>query len=293
MGEPGSSDPAIDERSLEVAGEARAVGAADRPATVNSLVQDLLSLGVTKGMTLLVHASMSALGWVAGGSQAVIEALFAAVGDTGTLVMPAHSTGLSEPSMWRNPPVPESWWPIIRDETPAFDPEVTPTRMMGVIAEGFRNYSGVRRSGHPQVSFAARGPNAALVVDDHSFDHPLGDCSPLGRLYEFDGHILLLGVGHGNNTMLHLAEYRADYQGKEWVTQGAPVMVDGERRWVTFEDLEGDDADFVEIGEAFAESAAERRCPVGSGEGRLMGVRDLVDFAADWMTSHRTDSAGS
>jgi aminoglycoside 3-N-acetyltransferase len=274
------------------AGETAAVNAVDRPATPSSLTQDLRSLGVTGGMTLLVHSSMSALGWVAGGPQAVIEALDAAVGSDGTLVVPAHSTGLSEPSLWRNPPVPESWWQIVRDETPAFDPDLTPTRMMGVIAEGFRKYPGVRRSGHPQESFAARGPNAAVVVDNHSLDHGLGEGSPLARLYDLDGQILLLGVGHANNTTLHLAEYRADYPGKEWVTQGAPVMVGGGRRWVTFEDLEGASDDFVEIGEAFAATGAELRGSVGSGEGRLMGVRNLVDFAAEWMTSHRGDRTG-
>lgn len=287
MSDAGSSDELKAGASPSVAGEAGAIDAASRPGTVNSLSQDLRSLGVSKGMTLLVHSSMSSLGWVAGGPQAVIEALLAAVGDDGTLVMPTHSTGLSEPSLWRNPPVPESWWPIIRDETPAFDPRVTPTRMMGVIAEGFRTYPGVRRSRHPQGSFAACGPNAGLVVGSHSLDHGLGDASPLGRLYDLDGSILLLGVGHANNTTLHLAEYRADYPGKEWVTQGAPVMVDGERRWVTFEDLEGNSDDFEEIGEAFAASGLERRGPVGSGTGRLMGVRELVDFAADWMTTHR------
>jgi len=280
MDESAQLDPAA-------AGETDAVHAADRPATPRTLTQDLRSLGVADGMTLLVHTSMSALGWVAGGSQAVIEALIAAVGDDGTLVMPAHSTGLSEPSQWRNPPVPESWWPIIRDETPAFDADLTPTRMMGVIAEGFRTYPEVRRSSHPQVSFAARGPNAGIVVADHSFDRPLGDRSPLGRLYDLDGYILLLGVGHVNNTALHLAEYRADYPGKEWVTQGAPVKIDGERRWVTFEDLEGDSDDFEAIGGAFGAAGFERRGQVGSGEGRLMNVRKLVDFAADWMTSHR------
>jgi aminoglycoside 3-N-acetyltransferase len=98
----------------------------------------------------------------------------------------------------------------------------------------------------------------------------------------------LLGVGHTNNTALHFAEYRADYPGKEWTIQGAPVTVDGVRRWVTFEDLEGDDSDFAEIGTAFAASRAEQEGRVGSGPARLMGMQDLVDFGVAWMAAHRT-----
>jgi aminoglycoside 3-N-acetyltransferase len=274
-------------------GETGAIEAADHPATTHSLVEDLRSLGVTGGMTLLVHASLSSIGYVAGGAQAVVEALVEAVGEEGTLVVPTHSSGLSEPSLWRNPPVPESWWQEIREATPAFDPLVTPTRLMGVVADTFRHYPGVRRSGHPQVSFAALGPNRDAVVGRHSLANPLGEQSPLARLYDVDGHILLLGVDHTNNTSLHLAEYRADYPGKIWVTQGAPVTVDGERRWVSFEDLDGEDDDFGELGVAFAESGAERRGPVGTGEARLMRAKDLVDFAVEWMTVHRAGRAGS
>jgi len=190
--------------------ERAAIEASDRPATTRSLVADLRSLGVAEGVTLLVHASMSALGYVAGGAQAVVDALLEAIGGEGTLVFPTHSGGLSEPSLWCSPPVPESWWPAIRDATPAFDPHTTPTRHMGVVVDTFRHYPGVWRSGHPQVSFAALGPNRDLVVGDHSLARPLGERSPLARLYDLDGHILLLGVGHTNNTSLHLAEYRAE-----------------------------------------------------------------------------------
>lgn len=238
---------------------------------------------------MIVHSSLSRLGWVAGGAQAVVDALLHTIGEGGTLVMPTHSGGLSDPAVWRNPPVPESWWQLIRDETPPYDRRLTPTRQMGAIVECFRHYPGVRRSDHPQVSFAALGPNAGRVTDHHSLEHPLGEGSPLARLYDLGASILLLGVGHDNNTALHLAEYRADYPGKEWTAQGAPVTIDGERRWVSFEDLEGDDSDFVEIGAAFAASGAERAGPVGSGTARLMGIRDLVDFGAAWMTEHRVE----
>ncbi len=268
-------------------GEAAAISASDRPATARSLTEDLRALGVRDGMTMIVHSSMSRLGWVAGGPRAVVDGLLDALGAAGTLVMPTHSGDLSEPALWRNPPVPEVWWQTIREEMPAYDPRLTPTRHMGAVVECFRHYPAVQRSNHPQLSFAALGPNAGKITANHSLEHPLGEGSPLARLYDADGRILLLGANHTSNTSLHLAEYRAEYPGKEWSEQGAPVIVDGERRWVTFEDLEGDDADFAEIGTAFAASGAQRRGRVGSGQALHMGMRDLVDFATAWMTARR------
>ena len=88
------------------------------PATVGSLVDDLRRLGVETGDVLMVHSSMSALGFVVGGAQAVCEALLIAVGAGGTIAMPSQSSDWSEPSDWSDPPVPESWWPTIREQWP-------------------------------------------------------------------------------------------------------------------------------------------------------------------------------
>jgi aminoglycoside 3-N-acetyltransferase len=83
-----------------------ATGAASQlPATVPSLVDDLHTLGVTPGALLLVHSSLSRLGYVAGGAPAVVQALLNAVGPAGTIVMPAFSSDLSDPSRWIAPPV--------------------------------------------------------------------------------------------------------------------------------------------------------------------------------------------
>lgn len=255
------------------------------PVTVESLTRDLHALGVEPGMTLIVHSAMSAMGWVCGGAQAAIEALTATLGPDGTLAMPAFSTGLTDPADWEHPPVPESWWQLIRDSMPAFDKRVTPTRKMGAIAELFRTLPDVLRSDHPTESVAARGPRAPFLTDGHELTSPSGERSPLARLYDLDAFVLLLGVGHGSNSSMHLAEDRADWPGKKVVARGVPLSVDGRREWVVYEALDSDSGDFELAGASFA---AQTTGTVGSAKALLFGQRDVVDHAVDWFERNRS-----
>ena len=258
------------------------------PVTTGGIATDLRDLGVEPGDSLLVHASLSSLGWVCGGPPAVVDALQRVLTEDGTLAMPTHTPGHSDPSWWENPPVPESWYETIRETMPPFRPEVTPTWGMGAVAECFRSYPEVRRSDHPNFSFAAWGNDAASVVAGHELDSRLGEGSPLARLYDLDGRVLFLGTDHGTNTSLHLAEYRTDGI-PETVTRGAPVLEDGERRWVTYEDIAVDTDDFPACGAAFEERepAAVRTGTVGVGSAKLLETRPMVDFAADWFDANR------
>jgi aminoglycoside 3-N-acetyltransferase len=260
-----------------------------RLVTADDLVTDLERLGVRHGTVLLVHCSLSSLGWVAGGEQAVVEALRRVLGPAGTLVMPAQSWQLCDPAYLNDPAVPRAWWPAIREHLPAWDPAWTPTRTMGAVAELFRTLPGVLRSGHPHRSFAAAGPDAAAITARHELDSPVGEGSPLRPMYQLGGEILMLGVGHDKSTTLHLAEDRADYAGRHRVHNGAPLRVAGGRRWAEWEELWAADDDFDEVGDAFeAATGLVARGTVGQAGAMLLPQRELVDFAIEWFTRTRT-----
>jgi aminoglycoside 3-N-acetyltransferase len=254
-----------------------------RPFTRDYLVNELTRLGVRAGMVLLVHSSLSKIGYVPGGPVTVIQALMEVLTPAGTLVMPTHTSDYSEPSAWQNPPVPADWQPIIREHFPAFDPALTPTRQMGTIPELFRTWPDVLRSNHPQVSFAAWGQDAAQITANHSLTLGMGDESPLARIYELDGYVLLLGVGYARNTSFHLGECRAGV--RPVMREGAPILENGRRVWREYEELDYDDDPFPQIGAALEETGAVIIGQVGLAECRLFMQRTAVDFAQQWLTA--------
>lgn len=259
------------------------------PATVGSLRREMVALGVAEGTTLAVHSSLSSLGFVVGGAVAVVLALENALGPAGTLAMPTHTTDLSDPGEWENPPVPKAWLEVMRRDFPAFDPALTPSFRMGVIPECFRTQPGTMRSNHPLCSWAARGPNAPLITNGHELRMAQGEGSPLARLYELDAHVLLLGVDYRNNTCCHLAEYRSRHAAQRGSRPSAAFSVDGHPAWVTYDDISWYDDDFLELGGAFeGEPAAVRVGPIAGARAKLFSLRACVDFAVAWMDRNRT-----
>jgi len=260
----------------------------DEPVTPDRITADLRALGVEAGDVLLVHSSLSVVGWVPGGAHGVVEGLRDAVGPDGTLVVPTHSTQLMDPASFSNPPVPESWYEPIRATKPAYRPDVTPTRGMGAIPECLRDYGDAVRSDHPHYSFAALGADAEAITATHRLETGLGEASPLGAVYERGGSVLVLGCDPGRNTSLHLAEHRADWT-QPTTESGAPVVVGGDRAWVTFEELDHDDGDFAACAAAFAEELPDSVATgtVGAADATLYDQRALVDFGEAWLSDHR------
>ena len=256
--------------------------------TKSTLIKELTELGVKKGMTLIVHSSLSSIGWVCGGALTVVMALQEVLTEEGTLVMPTHTGNNSDPADWKNPPVPKEWWQPIREEMPGFMPETTPTFFMGAISECFRKFPNVFRSNHPTVSFAAWGKHAEYIVDNHQLTYELGIKSPLGKIYKLDGHILLLGVGYDSNTSMHLAEHRVEnYPTKQ---SGSAIIEGGKRKWVTYTSLIYQDEVFEEIGRGFELSYdldILTNGNIGKAPSKLIKQVPLVDFTQQYILNKK------
>lgn len=139
-------------------------------------------LGLAEGDRVVVHSSLSSLGHVDGGADAVVDALLDTVGPDGTVAVPTF-TRYDEP----------------------YDPATSPSTT-GAVTEALRQREEAVRSPHPTKSIAAIGPDAEELLADHDPANSLGPGSPLHRLLERDGTILLLGVNHESNSALHVAE---------------------------------------------------------------------------------------
>ena len=258
-----------------------------KPNTITSLKNDFEALGVNPGAIIIMHSSLSKIGWTVGGPVSVIRALMQILTPEGTLVMPTMSGDNSEPSKWQYPPVPESWWDTIRKEMPAFEPKITPTRGMGTIVDTFRNWPNVLRSNHPVSSFAAWGKHAKFITENHELIGDLGEGSPISRLYEFNGQILLVGVSHENNTSIHLAEYRSDFPGKKYIKTGSAMLVNNQRKWVEWEELDVDSDDFEQLGADFESKINYKPSKIGMADSRLISLRAIVDFGVEWLKENR------
>ncbi len=156
----------------------------------------LRDVGVTDGELLYVHSSLSALGHIEGGAQTVVDALLGAVGALGTLLMPTFSR-----------------WAFLYDVELTCDHEVRPYHpqkspvWVGRIPQAFLGRDDVIRSAHPSHSTGAVGPLARECLKDHQqTDSPASRTSPLGKLVDLGGKILLFGAPRGCLTFIHLLE---------------------------------------------------------------------------------------
>ena len=253
----------------------------------SDIVKALKRVGLQSGDSVMVHTSLRRIGYVCGGAQTIIEALIETVGGEGTIMMPTQSWKNLDPETGVHWDADEADWDKIRENWPAYDKAITPTNSMGAVAEMFRSWPGAVRSDHPARSVAAWGKNAVYLTENHDISNIFGDTSPIGKLYELDGKVLMIGVDYDKNTSLHLADVRAEYPGKHTCVEHSAVMENGKRVWKGYETLFVDGKDFIDIGAAFEAAHTVSSAKLGEAELKLMKQRELVDFATQWIENNR------
>lgn len=246
------------------------------------LYEDFCRLGVKPNSTLVLHSSLSSLGYVIGGAVSVINALLNVLGGQGTLMVPTHTPELSDPEIWTDPPVPERLWQKFREATPIFDPALFLPVSMGIIPCTLLGYPNVERSYHPLSSFAAVGKHAAYITADHSLKEPEGWSSPVGKLYELDGWVLLMGVDNRRNTSLHLAEVAADVDyikpHPKKPKERIKVKTDSRTRFITLERSSQCSEGFIQAEPYLRNAGLIRYGMVGDANCQLMKQREAVDL---------------
>jgi aminoglycoside 3-N-acetyltransferase len=251
------------------------------PVTLHNLAADFRALGLAAGQTLMVHSSLSSIGYVLGGAATVVRALIDVLGPNGTLICPAFTPEISDPATWATRPFGDEWIDRARAHVPTFDIDTTATSM-GAIAEAFRRWPGAKRSTHPQVSISARGRLADKIIAPHELAWAQGAGSPLERVYEMDAGLLLLGVGFNRATLLHFAESRIPMRRQKMRRM---PMNDGDgRTWIEVPDVADDlNAHFPAIGAAYRAEGRGRAGKIGAADSLLLSARDLVTFASAYL----------
>ena len=187
------------------------------------------ALGVAAGDTLMVHASVSAVGPIAGGPDQIHLAIKDALTERGTLMMSAScpeyyddvGRGVYPGSVERE----------ILEKMPPFDPlTARAARDNGTLVEFFRSYPGSLVN-HHVARFVVWGGNACHLISEQPWDFPFGRGSALDRFVELGGKILLIGCDHDNVTFLHYAEHILDVPDMRIVTMEVPWLDNGERVW--------------------------------------------------------------
>jgi aminoglycoside 3-N-acetyltransferase len=278
-----SSDPGTDEENVAL-------------LTRAALADDFRALGVARGDVVMLHASVRAVGEVAGGPDEIHLALKDAIGPRGTLLMYAgcpryvDEIGRGNLSAEREAE--------LLEKLPPFDARTARSaRDNGALVELLRTSPGSLVNPHP-ARFVVWGAGADHLLSRQPWDFAFGRDSLLERFVELDGRILLLGSDHDNVTFLHYAEHIADIPDKRVVRFKVPVEAHGARVWremAEFDTSAGAHANwppdfFARIVGAHLAAAGNRGGRVGHAHAHLLRARALLDFALRTMTAVAADA---
>jgi aminoglycoside 3-N-acetyltransferase len=250
------------------------------------LTADLRALGIAAGDVVMVHASVRAIGEIAGGPDQIHLALKEALTREGTLMMYAGCPRyVDEVGRGNLSPAEEA---EILDKLPPFDAETARSaRDHGALVEFLRTYPGSRVNNHV-ARFVAWGKQADFLFSSQPWDYAFGRDSALDRFVALDGRILLLGCDHDTVTFLHYVEHIADFPDKRIARFKVPVVEHGARVWRDMAEVDTSGAGahahwpdqlFATLVDRHLAASGNRGGPVGDAWCYFFSARELLQFA--------------
>lgn len=252
------------------------------------IAQQVMDLGIAPGDTVMLHAAVGSIGWIAGGPGEVLAGVLDVLGPEGTLMMAVGWEGSPHDFLANVPEVP----PALLQLWPAYDPATSrATHEWSVLTECLRTWPGAQRSQHPDSSFAAVGRLADDLTRDHPLNYGMGEGSPLAKLCQHGGKVLLLGAPLSALTLLHHAEHLADVPDKQIVRYKAPILSNGQKEWIDIEEFATSQClpwrGSIELFEAIARHYLQEGQGivgrVGAAVSYLFDAAALNDFAVTWI----------
>ncbi|HEX5048124.1 MAG TPA: AAC(3) family N-acetyltransferase [Gammaproteobacteria bacterium] len=251
-----------------------------------TLTAQFRRLGVAAGDVLMLHASVRAVGPVAGGPDEIHLALKDALGERGTLLMyagcPRHVDEIGRGNLTASEEA------ELLEKLPPFDAATARCdRSHGILVEFLRTYPGTRVNAHV-ARFAAWGEHAAHLLSETPWHYAFGHGSALERFLDLDGNILLLGSDHDSVTFLHYAEHVVDVPGKRVARFKVPLLENGARVWRDVEEIDTSDNGahanwpenlFAQLVDGHLAATGNRGELVGDARAHLFSARGLLEHA--------------
>jgi aminoglycoside 3-N-acetyltransferase len=250
------------------------------------LAASVRALGVRPADVVMVHASVRAVGEVAGGPDEIHLAIKDALTAEGTLLMYAGCPRYVDEIGRGNLSPPEE--AEVLDKLPAFDARTARSaRDHGVLVEFLRTYPGSRVNAHV-ARFVAWGKQTDYLFSSQPWDYAFGGDSALERFVGLDGKILLLGCDHDTVTFLHYVEHIADIPDKRVARFKVPVLEGGARVWRDMAEVDTSGAGahanwparfFARLVDTHLAETGNRGGRIGDAWCHLFAARELLAFA--------------
>lgn len=231
----------------------------------------LMTMGIRKGMVVLLEAKGNCKDYLLGGEQALIEAIMEVVGYEGTIIVSTFTPQLLDPSQSEEK-ITRSLWKDIRKYSTGFDLKLTMPLKENYLAHQFLRNEGVIRSYHPLYSFAVWGKYAKLICDKHPLHFGLNEDSPLGRLLDFQGKIILFNQDIDDSIGIKYNLYKNIQLPIRIVS--APILINHRTLWKDMLDVQYNTTHIEKLISGLKSEEKGQCCKVGDV---MLSVYDATD----------------